>query len=58
MLKDLGIIGNDGKLNDDAIQDCADRLKELLPPDLLGPLMTLKGHAFWDFVVEISLPLR
>ncbi|CAL5007591.1 unnamed protein product [Urochloa decumbens] len=58
VLKDLGIIGNDGKLNDDAIQDCADRLKELLPPDLLGPLMSLKGRAFWDFVAKISLPLR
>ncbi|CAN6380878.1 unnamed protein product [Urochloa humidicola] len=58
VLKDLGIIGNDGKLNDDAIQDCADRLKKLLPPDLLGPLMSLKGRAFWDFVAEISLLLR
>ncbi|CAO2150396.1 unnamed protein product [Urochloa humidicola] len=58
VLKDLGIIGNDGKLNDDAIQDCADRLKDLLPPDLLGPLMRLKGRAFWDFVAEISLSLR
>ncbi|CAN6180947.1 unnamed protein product [Urochloa humidicola] len=58
VLKDLGIIGHDGKLNDDAIQDCADRLKDLLPPNLLGPLMSLKGRAFWDFVAEISLPLR
>ncbi|CAN6227322.1 unnamed protein product [Urochloa humidicola] len=58
VLKDLGIIGKDGKLNDDAIQDCADRLKELLPPDLLGRLKSLKGRAFWDFVAEISLPLR
>ncbi|CAN6212945.1 unnamed protein product [Urochloa humidicola] len=58
VLKDLGIIGKNGKLNDDAIQGCADRLKELLPPDLLGSLMSLKGRAFWDFVAEISLPLR
>ncbi|CAO2189727.1 unnamed protein product [Urochloa humidicola] len=58
VLKDLGIIGKDGKLNDDAIQNCADRLKDLLPPDLLGLLMSLKGRAFWDFVAEISLPLR
>jgi hypothetical protein len=27
-LKDLGIIANDGKLNEDAIQDCADILKD------------------------------
>ncbi|RCV19044.1 hypothetical protein SETIT_3G352400v2 [Setaria italica] len=55
---DLGIIANDGKLNDDAIQDCVDRLTELLPSDLLWQLMTLKGCAFSDFVVEISLLLR
>ncbi|CAO2037385.1 unnamed protein product [Urochloa humidicola] len=47
VLKDLGIVGNDGKLNDDAIQD-----------DLLKPLMGLKSRAFWNIVAEISLPLR
>ena len=40
MLKDLGIVGNDGKLNEDAMQDIV-CLKELLPPDLLKPLMSL-----------------
>ncbi|CAL5047255.1 unnamed protein product [Urochloa decumbens] len=58
VLKDLGIVGNDGKLKDDAIQEYADRLKECLPPELLKPLMGLKGRAFWDFVAKVSLPLR
>ncbi|CAL4913821.1 unnamed protein product [Urochloa decumbens] len=58
VLKDLGIVGNDGKLKDDAIQDYADRLKECLPPDFLKSLMGLKGCAFWDFVAEVSLSLR
>ncbi|KAG2560066.1 hypothetical protein PVAP13_8KG027200 [Panicum virgatum] len=44
-LKDLGIIANDGKLNEDAIQDCADILKEL-PPDLLESLANLKCKDF------------
>lgn len=58
VLKDLGIVGNDRKLNESAIQDIVSRLKELFPPDLLKPLMSLKGRAFWDFVAEASLQLR
>ncbi|CAL5055637.1 unnamed protein product [Urochloa decumbens] len=58
ILKNLGIMGNDGKLNDAAIQDCADSLKELLPPDVLKSLMGMKGRAFWDLVAGLSLPLR
>ncbi|CAN6338262.1 unnamed protein product [Urochloa humidicola] len=56
-LKDLGILGNDGKIDEDAIQEYADCLKELVPPDLLESLMHLKGRAFWDLVARISLPL-
>ncbi|KAJ1255646.1 hypothetical protein BS78_K177100 [Paspalum vaginatum] len=51
-LKELGIIGSDGKLNDEIIQVYSDRLKELVPPDLLKPLLSLKGRAFWDFLAE------
>ena len=54
-LKDLGIIANDGKLNEDAIQDCADILKEL-PPDLLKSLANLKSKDFWDVVAGLTLP--
>jgi hypothetical protein len=54
VLKNLGIVDNDGKLNEDAIQDYADCLKELLPSDLHKLLMSLKGRAFWDLVTEIS----
>ncbi|CAL5044567.1 unnamed protein product [Urochloa decumbens] len=54
VLKELGIIGSDGNLNDDAIQDYADRLKEILPPEHLKPLARLKGHAFLDLLVEVS----
>ena len=54
MLDDLGIVGKDGKINDDAMQEIMVCLKELLPPDLLKPLMSLKGRAFWDFVAEAS----
>ena len=39
VLKDLGIVGNDGKLNESTIEDYADRLQQLLPLDLLKPLM-------------------
>jgi len=46
MLKDLGIGGKDGKLDDDAMQDVVDCLKDLLLPYLLKSLMDLKGHAF------------
>jgi len=54
-LKDLGIIANDGKLNEDAIQDCADILKEV-PPDLLKSLANLKSKDFWDVVAGLTLP--
>jgi hypothetical protein len=37
VLKDLGIVGKDGKLNEDAMQDIVACLKELLSPDLLKP---------------------
>jgi len=58
VLKDLGIVGKDGKINEDAMQDIVVCLKELLPPDLLKPLKSLKCCAFWDFVAEASLHLR
>jgi hypothetical protein len=54
VLKDLGIVRNDRKL---AIQEYAKCVKELLPPDLLESLVHTKGHAFWDLVAGISLPL-
>ncbi|CAL5033467.1 unnamed protein product [Urochloa decumbens] len=54
VLKDLGIIGSDGSINDDVIQDYADRLKDILPPDHLKPLARLKGRAFLDLLVEVS----
>ena len=57
VLNELGIVGKDGKLNDNAIQDIVGCLKNLLPPDLLKPLMELKGRAFWDLVAEVTLPL-
>ncbi|CAL5026201.1 unnamed protein product [Urochloa decumbens] len=55
-LKRLGIIGNNGKIDEDVIQEYADYLKELLPPDVLNSLMHAKGRAFWDLVAGISLP--
>ena len=58
MLKDLGLIREDGKLDENAIQDCADCLKELVPPDLLQSIMRLKGRDFWDVVAGASLALR
>jgi hypothetical protein len=57
VLKDLGIVGNDGKLNESTIEDYADCLQQLLPLDLLKPLMGLKGRAFWDMMAEVSLHL-
>ncbi|CAO2047364.1 unnamed protein product [Urochloa humidicola] len=57
VLKDLGILGNDGKINENVIQDYATRLKELLPPKDLKPLMNLKGRAFLELLVELSLSL-
>jgi hypothetical protein len=58
VLDGLGIVGKDVKLNDNTMQDVVDCLKELLPPDILKSLMGLKGPAFWNFVEEVSLPLR
>ena len=43
VLNDLGIIGKDGKLDNDAMQDVVDCLKELLPLDLFKSLMGFKG---------------
>jgi len=57
VLNELGIVGKDGKLDDNAIQDIVGCLKNLLPPDLLKPLMELKGRVFWDLVAEVTLPL-
>ncbi|CAN6382025.1 unnamed protein product [Urochloa humidicola] len=54
VLKDLGILRDDCSLNEDVIQDYADRLKKLLPPDRLKPLKSLKGRAFLDLLVEVS----
>jgi hypothetical protein len=47
-----------GSLIKDAIQHYAYFMKELVPPDLLSSLMRAKGHAFWDLMERISLPLR
>ena len=58
VLKDLGIITNDGKLNENAILEYAECMKELLPPDLLESLMRTEGRAFWEVVAGISLPFR
>jgi hypothetical protein len=58
MLKYLSIVGKDGELNNDTMQDVVDYLKELLSSNLLKSLMGLKGHVFWDVVVDVSLPLR
>jgi hypothetical protein len=58
ILRNLGIIGNDGKLDEDAIKGYAECLKQLLPPDVLSSLVHAKGRAFWDLVAGISLPLR
>jgi hypothetical protein len=52
-LKDLGFIRKNGKLNEDKLQDFADLLKELLPPDLLLSLLSLKGRVFWETVAKI-----
>ncbi|CAO2143781.1 unnamed protein product [Urochloa humidicola] len=54
VLKDLGVLGEDGNLNEDVIQDYADRIKKLLPPDSLKPLKNLKSRAFLDLLVEVS----
>jgi hypothetical protein len=58
VLKDLDIVGKDGKLDDEAMQDVIDCLKELLPPELFNSLMGFKGPAFWDLVAEVCSPLR
>jgi hypothetical protein len=54
VLKNLGIVGTNGKPNEDAMQDYADCLKELLPPDVHKLLMSLKGRAVWELVAEIA----
>lgn len=54
----MGIITNDGKLNENAIQEYAKCMKELLPPDFLESLMHTEGRAFWEVVAGISLPFR
>ncbi|CAN6218730.1 unnamed protein product [Urochloa humidicola] len=54
VLKDLGVLREDGSLNKDVIQDYADRIKKLLPPDSLKPLKSLKSRAFLDLLVEVS----
>jgi hypothetical protein len=58
VLSDLGIVGNDGKKQQEcnsgmqnACNGCCHR------SDLLTPLMSLKGRAFWDMVTEVSLHL-
>ncbi|CAO2145155.1 unnamed protein product [Urochloa humidicola] len=56
ILRRLGIIGNNGKIDENVIQEYADYLKELLPADVLNSLMHAKGRAFWDLVAGISLP--
>jgi hypothetical protein len=43
VFKDLDIVGIDGKPNESSIQDCIDHLKELLSPNLLNKLLSLKG---------------
>ncbi|CAL4949615.1 unnamed protein product [Urochloa decumbens] len=55
VLKDLGIHGKYGKLNEKVIQDYADRLKELLPPEDLRPLMVLKAASAGPVTLEIQL---
>ncbi|CAL5060110.1 unnamed protein product [Urochloa decumbens] len=56
-LRNLGIIGHDGKFDEDVIQGYANYLKEVLPPDLLSSLMLVKGRVFWDLVARISSSL-
>jgi hypothetical protein len=58
VFKDMGIFGIDGKSNKSSIQACTGHLKELLPSDPLNKLLSLKGHAFWDFMTEVSLPFH
>jgi hypothetical protein len=58
VFNDPNIVGIDGMPNESSIQACADHLKELLPPDLLKKLLSLKGCAFWDFVAEVYLPIH
>jgi len=63
VLKDLGIVGNDGKLNEDAMQYYAERLKKVVPSDLLNPLLGFKrtcilgygGRGFFVFSVRVCL---
>jgi hypothetical protein len=55
---DLGMVRIDGKPNKSSIQAYVDHLKELLLPDLLMKLLSLKDRAFWDFVAEVYLPFH
>jgi len=48
LLKDFGIVRNDGKLDDDTMQDVIDCLKELLLLDLLKSLMGFKGSCLLE----------
>lgn len=45
-LNDLVIVRKDGKLNESAIQEYVECIKELLPTDLLESLMRTEGRAF------------
>lgn len=54
MLRDLGIFGKNGKLDEYKIQEYADYLKGLLPPNLLLALTHLRGCVFWNIVSALS----
>ncbi|AQK48689.1 hypothetical protein ZEAMMB73_Zm00001d048724 [Zea mays] len=58
VFKDLDIVGIDGKPDESSIQAYTDHLKDLLPPDLLKKLLSLKCCAFWDSVVEVYFPIH
>jgi hypothetical protein len=53
-LKIWALLEIDKKPNESSIQACIDHLKDLLPPDLLKKLLSLKGHV----VAEVSLPFH
>ena len=58
MIKYLGIIGNEGKLNKDAIQNYANHLKKIIAAGTPQATHSLKSHALLDLLFEVSLPLR
>jgi hypothetical protein len=58
VFKDLDIVGIDGKPNESSIQACADILNDLLPPNLLKKLLSLKCRAFWDSTAEVYLRIH